>query len=324
MWHFSLKISFCFLIFSFVLHSQTDSVKPSFENTYRYIHYTYENDFFNMTDRYYTQGIQLEYISPFVEKSPLSKLLIRLKNNSQKHFGMAVEQNCFTPRSIRYDTLNTLERPYAASLFLTHSLISIDTEKKRRLTAKLDLGLIGPCAVCEQEQKAIHTALDNIPPLGWQHQLKTDVIINYSAFIEQNIYSNNYFEFIGLGDVRIGTLYDDVSGGLMFRMGIMNSYFKNLGVVKNVHPKKFQFYLTAKGKIKLVGYNAVMEGGMFSQNNDLVVSSNDVERLVYSFYGGAVLAYKRVSIEYARVFITKEFNRGIEHGWGKCSITVCF
>ena len=314
----------CLLFFSFSMRSQTDSVKPTFENTYRYIHYTYENDFFNMTDRYYTQGIQLEYISPFVEKSPLSKLLIRLKNNSQKHFGMAVEQNCFTPRSIRYDTLNTLERPYAASMFLTHSLISIDTERKRRLTTKLDLGIIGPCAVCEEEQKGIHKALENIAPLGWEHQLKTDAIVNYSAFLEQSFFSSKYFQFIGLADIRTGTLYDDISGGLMFRAGIMNSYFANLGVTKNTHINKFQFYLTAKGKVKLVGYNAVMEGGLFSKHNDLVIFPNEMERAVYLFYGSAVLAYKRVSIEYARVFITKEFHRGIEHGWGRCNITVCF
>lgn len=321
--HCFLKVYFCFLVFD--LTSQTDSVKPTFDNSYRYIRYTYDNDFFNMTDRYYTQGIQLEYISPIIEKNPVTKLLLRLGNNSQKHFGMSLEQNCFTPRSIRYDTLNTLERPYAATLFLTHSLISIDTEKKRRLTTKLDLGIIGPCAVCEEEQKGIHKALENIAPLGWEHQLKTDVIVNYSAFIEQNFFSGKYFQFIGLGDARLGTIYNDVSGGLMFRAGIMNSYFQNLGVTKNTHVNKFQFYLTAKGKVKLVGYNATIQGGMFTRNmDDLVISSDQVERAVYLFYGSAVLAYKRVSIEYARVFITKEFHRGIEHGWGKCNITVCF
>ncbi len=64
----------------------------------------YDNDFFSATDRYYTQGIHLTIIHPVIKYSPISYALIRLKNQSLNYYGLEIAQDCFTPKSIRYDT----------------------------------------------------------------------------------------------------------------------------------------------------------------------------------------------------------------------------
>ncbi|MGZ4037730.1 MAG: lipid A-modifier LpxR family protein, partial [Bacteroidia bacterium] len=159
----------------FAASAQSDT--SDYSKTNRYAHLFYENDFFSATDRYYTQGISGDFIAPIIRYSPVSYLLFRLNKRSQHYYGIAFEQDCFTPRSIRYDTLNTTERPYGANMYLSHFLTSIDPVKKRRLTTRLDLGIVGPCARCEDEQKAIHKALKNIRPLGWEYQIGSGYMV---------------------------------------------------------------------------------------------------------------------------------------------------
>jgi lipid A 3-O-deacylase len=300
-----------------------DSLNSDLVKNNRYFRYIYENDFFTQTDRYYTQGINPQLIAPFIRKSPLSKILIRLSKKSQNYYGFALEQKCFTPKSIRMDTLNRLERPYSGTLLMSHFLTSIDPEKKQRLTTKFDIGAIGQCAKCEEEQKAIHKALVNIQPLGWENQINNDIILNYSGSFEQGLFLREYFELIGFADARFGTLYDDVGGGFYIRIGMMNSYFKNFGIIKNAASNKFQLYFNARGTAKLVGYNGTLQGGLF-ENCIYTIEPARITRGVYSVFGGLVLAYKRISFEYANYYLTKEFLEGINHAWGRCTVLVCF
>lgn len=317
--------SFCLflVLLSFGLKAQTDSIQKPLDKTNRYFSFNYDNDFFSATDRYYTQGVYLELIAPFLKKSPGSRILIPLNKRSQNYYGLAARQDCFTPGSIRYDTLNYLDRPYAATMYLSQYLISIDEVKKRRLTTKLDLGIIGPCASCEEEQKGIHRALVNIQPLGWENQLSTDYIVTYNLGIEQGLFTSKYFEAMALGDLRAGTIYDDASLGLMVRSGFMAGYFKQLGIIKNATKNKLQLYVFAKGKTKFVGYNAVLQGGLFG--NDIhSLPDASINRYLFQGTYGIVFAYKRFSAEYTKVFQSPEFLKGRNHGWGHCNLTFCF
>src|SRR6185312_10004927 len=117
----------------------------------------YENDFLTGTDIYYTQGIQVDFASPFLKYSPIMWLLPKLKHSSVK-YGLSADQDCFTPTSIRSSAILYGDEPFAGYFYLGHYKTSTDDEKKQMLTAELDAGEIGPCAVCEEEQKAIHRA----------------------------------------------------------------------------------------------------------------------------------------------------------------------
>jgi lipid A 3-O-deacylase len=316
------SILFTLLIIRVVSFAQTDTI--DYSKTNRYFRLIYENDFFSQTDRYYTQGVWGDFIAPIVRYSPVSYLLFRLNKRSQKYYGITFEQDCFTPRSIRYDTLNTTERPYGANMYLSHFLTSIDPVKKRRLTTKIDLGIIGPCARCEDEQKAIHKALNNIRPLGWENQLASGYMINYDASFEQGMLVTKNIELIALLDARAGTIYDDASVGILGRAGFMNSYFKHLGLIKNSVQNKFQLFIFSQAKLKVVGYNGMMQGGLFTRDNIYVLTADKIERAVFMFHYGLTAAYKRFSAEYSKTYITKEFHNGIEHGWGSLKFTICF
>ena len=329
-----IKIILLFSVFSTSLVGQSDTTtiitKPL--KTERYFRFNYDNDFFSATDRYYTQGIYLQLIMPFIKKSPLSKLLIPINKNALNYYGINFEQDGFTPRSIRHDSIYFGERPYASVFFVSHFLISINTEKKQRLSTSLDLGIIGPEALGEEEQKGIHHALQNIQPLGWEYQIASDYVLNYNVKFEKGLLVKKRIECIGFVGTRLGTLYDDVSIGTIVRSGWMQSYFKNLGMslsYKNQNDSgektnKFQCYIFGKAELKTVAYNATLQGGMFNKNSIYTLPSQDIKRVVGIGYIGVVLAYKRVSLEYTNAYISPEFDGGLPHGWGHCCITVCF
>jgi lipid A 3-O-deacylase len=166
--------------------------------------------------------------------------------------------------------------------------------------------------------------LVNIRPLGWEYQINDAYILNYSGLLEQGFLSRKHFELIGMAEGRIGTLYDDAGIGFNIRAGFMNSYFKHLGFVKNATTNNFQLYVFGKAKAKGVAYNATMQGGMFQKVNDYTIDPGKIERMVYQLFWGVVLSYKRMSFEYSKAYITREFHNGVDHGWGHCNISYCF
>lgn len=283
--------------------------------------YTYENDLFTATDRYYTQGIKPEFVHPALSKIPTQKILLLPKNATQKVYGINATQLCFTPRSIRYDTIKKGERPYSASMFISHFLVSNNSSKNVRITSKIDLGIIGPCAVCEQEQKGIHKALKNIQPLGWEYQLKTDVLLNYSVGIDKGIIIQPNIEFIALSRLRLGTINTDIGFGYMLRFGKMNGYFKSYGLVGN--RKKFQFIVYAKGFANIVAYNAYLQGGIFSKDI-YTLYAPEITRLVATMETGINLSYQKFGFGYNLHWISPEFGQGIIHGWGGCYLSFGF
>jgi lipid A 3-O-deacylase len=324
--HYRVLLFFTFLsAAAFSQSADTLALPPETEGYFRFM---YENDFFSATDRYYTQGIQVVFIHKLVKYSPLSKTLIPLGKNSRNYYGIQAEQDCFTPRSIRHEEIFYGERPFCATAFVSHSLRSLDPVKKQSLNTQLDIGGLGPCARCEDEQKAIHKALVNIYPLGWEHQIRNDVILNYRASFEKGIVNTRSFELMGITAARLGTLYTDLGLGIHARFGKMNPYFNNLGLSKSPWKKKsnhkFSAYAFLKANGRLVGYNASLQGGLFNRTSVYTVSPGNVSRVVIDGMGGVVMAYKRVSLEYSKAYITPEFKGGFDHGWGRCVITVCF
>jgi lipid A 3-O-deacylase len=201
----------------------------------------------------------------------------------------------------------------------------LDNKKNPRLTTELDLGVIGPNGKGEEEQKTIHRWLNNIQPLGWQYQISNDLVLNYFVQYEKGISVKKHAEMIAFCNANFGTLYDNAGGGLIFRAGWLNPYFETLSLFKHAEAgKKFRCTFIAKGELKVIGYNATLQGGMFNRNSIYIIPDKNVERIVADVSAGIILSYKRLSLEYTKFYITPEFRNGLDHGWGHINITVCF
>lgn len=282
----------------------------------RTLHITYDNDFFTATDYYYTQGIRIETDFPFLSRNPLSKTLLRLPHGRDEAFGISINQQCFTPTSIREDRILDTDRPFAGAIFLGLNRVSAAEEKKLRLASELDLGGAGPCSSCQQTQESIHTWLHNVYPHGWQFQVRNGPVINYSVKLEKGFFERRFFDARGFGDFSAGTLYSNAGAGFTLRAGRMDPYFRPFSKTGG-----FRLWVFAGGDVHAIGYDATLEGAAFSKGNSYLIDPGNIERLVWGGGGGIVLSYRELRVEYAERFLSPEFRGGLKHAWGHCNVS---
>jgi len=281
-----------------------------------YFRLNYENDFFTATDKYYTQGLYFEAVAPGLKYNPLVHLLIHPHADTIR-YGLSLEHNAYTPTSIRHNEILYGDRPFCADLFLNSYLIATSAARKDRFSVSLSTGVIGPWAFGKEMQVGIHKALDNIAPLGWQNQIANDVVLNYQVDYEKSIVSyRNNFLISATGSARAGTLSDKAGAGFTLMAGSFNSPFQT-----GTAGKKLRFYVYNHAQVDVIGYDATMQGGLFSQGSDpYVIPAGDISRIVFTDRYGVCLTYKWLYLEYYQTYITEEYVRGLEHRTGGIQI----
>ncbi|MDG5492418.1 lipid A deacylase LpxR family protein [Psychroserpens sp. SPM9] len=276
-----------------------------------YFRFNYDNDYFAASDENYTQGYNLEFVSPFFKGNPINSLLIKPEDFDLK-YALAIEHIGFTPDDYELPDIQFGDRPFAAAIMLKNSVVGKSTVKKLRLHTSLSLGLIGPGAFGEEMQVGIHKATGNKTPRGWRHQIKNDVVVNYNLGIEKQLINFNSLLSIQVqSNVSIGTLFTHISAGTNVVFGIFNNPFSS-----EEKTKTFQIYTYAQPVFTVVGYDATLQGGLFHTDSPYTISSEAIERFTFQFNYGLVIQTRTLYFEYTRSSITKEFNTGATAKWG--------
>jgi len=281
-------------------------------NSDKYFRINYENDFFSGTDIYYTQGIHLELVAPWIKDFPLSKILIHPKY-SYIRYGLGLEHDGYTPTNYSKPFILYGDRPFAACLFLKTFLIAIDPDKKQRFSTAVSTGVIGQAAGGMEMQTAIHRWLHDMTPHGWPNQIHNDAILNYQVDYEKQLLSYGHlFSLDADGMARAGTLSDKVNTGITMMMGYFDSPFKSNVAEKN----NFRIYAYEHAGVNLVGYDATLQGGLFDRTSPYTISANNIERVTYENRFGFVVVYHRFYLEYFQSLLSNEFTTGNYHVWG--------
>jgi lipid A 3-O-deacylase len=284
-----------------------------------YFRYYFDNDFFANTDYYYTQGHALELVSPKLIKNPINKLFIKIKNSQQK-YGLSFEQIGFTPTSLKRDKIPYDDRPFASVIMFKSFLISTDTVHKATFSSTLSFGIIGPFTSGKEIQTVIHKIIGAQNPLGWQYQIKNDVILNYEIAHEKQLFLlHNFFAINSNTKLRLGTMNTNISGGLTTIFGKINSPF-----VTSKNKNNFQIYGYWQGIITAVGYDASLQGGLINKNSPYVITDQNMERFTFQKNFGIVLHIETFYLEYYRTYLSKEFKTGRVHSWGGLRIGSTF
>ncbi len=299
------------LLFSADLSAQKVSNFSTFRNfeTEAYFRINYDNDYFSHSDDNYTQGVSFEFIAPLFDRNPLNFLFINTTGKSRH--GLAIEHISFTPPVISSPHIQLDERPFSASLYLKLFRSTDRPETGSRFNSSLSLGVIGPIAYGEEGQVFIHEATGNWIPKGWSNQISNDLLLNYNLRHERSIIDLMDLIFLNsdLG-IRAGTMYTDAHIGFSNILGLFNSPL-NADSAK----RAFQLYIYQNPRIYLVGYDATLQGGLFSESV-YTIAADDVTRIKAQWDYGLVVKYKFVYLEYTKSVITKEFNTGQTEGWG--------
>jgi hypothetical protein len=296
----------------------------------RFLKINFDNDIFDYTDRFYTNGVRIDLIHPSLSQNPLSRTAIPYWGAGENHYGISIVQNLYTPSTTKVGGIQYGDRPYAAYLYFGSFKITNDPRKRFRMTSELDLGIIGPYSLGEYMQKSFHSALpSNSEPEGWEYQVQSDAVLNYSLTFDKGIISERWLNLNLVSTTMVGTLYTNLSGGLLLRTGWMNPYYANLGVstrnrLRQHHLKMAQGYLFVRGSAKAVGYDATLEGGMLNRSSPYTISGSDISRVVFQSSLGLVISYGGFQIEAEQFFLSPEFHGSTWHKWGHIGLTFCF
>ncbi len=278
----------------------------------RYFRLNYENDFFSATDKYYTQGIHLELVAPWLRKFPVSKILVH-PNFSSIRYGIALEHEGYTPSDYTVSYILHGDRPFAACFFLKTFLIATDSVKKQRFSSSVSAGVIGQAAGGAEMQTVIHRWLHDETPYGWPNQIHNDAILNYHVDYEKQLVSLGHFLSVDADAMaRAGTLSDKVNVGTTIMFGYFDDPFSST----IAHAKNLRVYAYEHAAINAVGYDATLEGGVFDKTSPYTISAKDVTPFVFENRFGFVVQYQRIWLEYFQSLLSNEFTTGNYHVWG--------
>ncbi|MCD6012753.1 MAG: lipid deacylase LpxR family protein [Flavipsychrobacter sp.] len=286
-------------------------------NSDKYLRLNYDNDVFDHTDGYYSQGAHIEVVSPGLKHFPLTKILAH-PAYSHMRYGIGIEHDMYTPSSIKPELIRQNDRPYAGCLHLKTFLVATDTVKKQRFSSTVSTGVIGKAAFGEDIQVWGHKFLGQALPSGWSEQIHNDVIFNYQVNYERQLFHyRNILLLSADGMARAGTLSDKLAIGSTIMLGKFDSPYGSLRTTK-----KFRFYIYDRPEVSAVFYDATLQGGLFDLNSPYTIKSNNLNRYTFQNRVGAVVNYGRLYVEYFRTILTPEFKTGTSHAWGGIQLTM--
>lgn len=304
------------------------------KNSLQVLSISEDDDYLNFrgegTDRGYSSGFNLElFYTKKVKASFIGSLLIPIWGDADNLYSWGLTQHIYTPANIRNKEIQHGDRPYAGIAYLSHALVSSDKEKKQRLTTALSLGTIGKYSMAREIQTAYHQLVRYQVPEGWDHQISTDVIVNYFVNYERMLFLPDHrLEIIGNVQANTGTLFNNLGAGLQFRCGLFNSYFSNYEhptyCPKNNGPhRKVQFFFYMKTTGVAVMDNATLQGGFFThEQSSYTITKDSVSRFYMEYEYGLVLANSHFGISAAEKLRTAEFKGSFAQQVGNITLYI--
>jgi len=280
----------------------------------------FENDLITYanTDRYFTNGITIDLQAAWLSHSSVQKLMIPYRHPALVSYNLSMVQDMYTPTDTRIAPTLKRDRPYSSYLYFGYRKTVSDPLCKLRISSLLDAGYLGPYSPGSYLQTLVHkTFPSNDKPLGWQTQIKTDIILNYTIQVQKALVYNDKFSLLAAADLKTGTLYNNVGGGFQFQAGKADPLF---GLADNREWPKLECYFFAKTHVSYVIYNALLQGGMINHDNIFTLKGSEIQRVVGTAEAGIHFRRKGLGIELAQHYLSPEYKGGLWHKWGRISL----
>ena len=277
---------------------------------------TLENDtFITHADNDYTHGTGLEVIDDL--------------------FHYKLGQNMYAPSDLTKSYHIKGDRPYCGMLYggVGYEFFK-DPESPWTHYAELDMGIIGPGAMCKDTQTAIHKLLGCRKPMGWDNQLHNEFVVNGQWWTKYNWYLCDYVALVPRAGLLVGTVQDAAEVGCDLKVGWNMRRYASSGDKESGNTimfsapsgasswyDKLSAWIFAGVGERYYLYNHILEGSLFNNKDDPLGVS--IERFVSEFRFGVVAKYDRFYFGYYGVLRTDEFKHqknapnygGICVGW---------
>lgn len=294
-----------------------------------------ENDIFSNADRHYTSGIRLDLVpgtGPTPERVLAAARQIPLfpEEGVVRH-GYSLGQSMFTPRDLTLVDPPINDRPYAGWLY---GSIGLGAESDHQLDQiVLTLGVVGPAAMAEQSQKALHTLIPADEPRGWDSQLKNEpgIVLTYQRSwraVAVKTLAGEDLDLTPHAGVALGNVFTYANTGFTVRYGsnLPHDYGPpriqpGLPGSSTFSPaNSYTWYLFAGIEGRAVARNIFLDGNTFRSSRSV-----DKEPFVGDLQFGFVLLWHDYRFSYTHVLRTDEFKSQDENdGFGAISLSVLY
>ncbi|NKB49412.1 MAG: DUF2219 family protein [Alphaproteobacteria bacterium] len=285
----------------------------------------FENDRIADTDRHYTTGMRVNWVSDRATDSPLwaKNLLDKiypLADLRAGRVGLALGHNIFTPEDTATSSLLVDDRPYAGWLY---GGISAHAETSRTIagrtvdtldTVELDIGVVGPWALAEEVQNNFHELINVSRSNGWHHQLENEPALLFVAErrwrpapLTLGATEADIIPHMGLSLGNVMTL---ANAGATLRFGQdldvdfgpphVRPTLSGLAAVSG--GTDFAWYLFAGAEGRIVARNIFLDGNTFANSHSV-----DKIPLVADIQTGAAIVVNDIRLAFTHVFRTREF-----------------
>lgn len=264
----------------------------------------------DISDKGYTNGTRFDfyYLQKKDSRFFLERIMPKAGKQSVNTFGISLMQTMFTPEDLSATEPDVSDWPYTGALTLSYSLHAANPVKQYNLQTEIVGGVMGKAAMAEQLQKVIHKLINSGEPMGWDKQYPTDVLLNLNMSLEKMLWQyKGVLEIMGGGQAMLGTMLNGASLYGQIRIGKMLPYFDGF-IQQYARPfkqkNKLQLYAIARPSFDWIGYNAVLEGGLFAGKSDYykgkeaqVSPNRSISRRLDL---GLVLGYGQVSFSFTQ------------------------
>ena len=266
------------------------------------------------SDRYYTQGLQLNYLGETVDPasawaSPFDFLsdhigIFPSAGRIDRRYELTFGQEIYTPSNIHRNHPDTDDRPYAGWLYGGIGLLQ-DTDRRQLDHLELQLGVVGPTSFANQVQNDWHQFIGVQTAKGWNNQINNEPGVMLS-------YEHKWRFLQGLGDgfavdaipelggtvgnvmtygeastmLRFGRNLEADYGPEHMRPSLSGTNYFNSDALDG--PFGFYFYIGAQGRA--VARNIFLDGNTFEDSSsvDKKVFVGDVSGGLSLFWSSAV------------------------------------
>ena len=338
---------------------QADHDKPLPDWGKGYLTFYFDNDLFADTDRDYTNGARLSWISSNRDTEDLDRLqqiLRRLSGDSesfdvfktltgfkdpndiQYNYGISLTQLMYTPETASSYTQPVGERRYAGWLGLGYSLHVKDDRILNSI--EFTLGTTGSNSLAENSQDFIHSIRDIEKFNGWDNQIPNEITADLS-FVQKrraDFVKWNYgaFRMDGVTEwgARLGTFRTSAHLGGFFRFGfnlppdfsdprLSETAYSNLYFdTDDPYTGNWSVYLLFGATGRGIAHDATLDGPLFHDFN----TGNDREPFVGEVFGGGGIRYREVELSYVHTWRTQEYAEQRDEGsnFGSVALRVRF
>jgi hypothetical protein len=262
-----------------------------------------ENDYFNPfrkgSDRYYTQGIRFEWLSPprardrqflpgISHADWCSLVCGKGAQDQDVNAGFAAGQNMYTPADITIARPQPEDRPWAGLLYASRiarvSYLEPSLAAQRQDRIEVSLGLVGPASLAKEGQIWWHEVIGADRPQGWDNQLRNEPVLQlrYETALRWPQENGGHGDVIARGRANLGNGLTSLEADVTGRIGWNLSGFGVQGIPFAPHaasamksqasPERRTRWLASgnlflRAGIKGVAHNIVLDGNTFASND---------------------------------------------------------